>query len=267
MSHLAADQIHVDIIEIGAFKTAALKQSLLSIANAKYDGIAVVGLQTSVITQPLNTLRKQGTVIVGLISDLPVEQREAYIGIDNVAAGRTAARLTGRAHAQKPGRIQLIAGSLEARDHQDRLIGFREVIHVDFPNIELLPTVLTRDDADQVHHAVSAALTADPAVTAIYNVGAGNTGLVKALKHRSEKKRLFCTVHELVPHTRRALINKHLDIVIDQRPEEEIERTLTILKALLDNRMLPPLQELVPTIYVRDNLPAAYHNPSPENRH
>ena len=256
ISHLAADQIRVDIVEIDAFKTVALKRSLLSIAKTEYDGIAVVGLQVPEIIEPLKTLRQQGKVIVGLISDLPAEQREAYIGIDNVTAGRTAARLLGLSHAGKRGRVQLIAGSLEARDHQDRLTGFRDVIGEDFLKIELLPPVLTRDNADEVGGVVSAALTSDPAVTAIYNVGAGNIGLVEAMQHRRPKKRAFCIVHELVSHTRHALENDHLDIVIDQRPDEEIDRALTILKALIDNRIAPPMQELVPTIYVRDNLPS-----------
>ena len=257
ISHLAADQIRVDIVEIDAFKTVALKRSLLSIAKTAYDGVAVVGLQVPEIIEPLNILRQQGKIIVGLISDLPAEQREAYVGIDNVTAGRTAARLLGLSHAGKRGRVQLIAGSLEARDHQDRLTGFRDVIGEDFLKIELLPPVLTRDNADEVGDVVSAALTSDPAVTAIYNVGAGNVGLVEAMQHRRPKKRAFCIVHELVSHTRHALENNLLDIVIDQRPDEEIERALTILKALIDNRIAPPMQELVPTIYVRDNLPSA----------
>lgn len=256
LEHLVADQISIDVIEIDAFEVQGLKRSLLSIADAAYDGIAVVGLQTSEIAEPLRQLQRQGTSIVGLVSDLPVEHRAAYIGIDNVAAGRTAARLLGLSHAGGKGRVQIIAGSLDARDHVDRLRGFREVIAEDYPDIILQGPVMTLDDAGKVGLAVEEALNADPAVTAVYNVGAGNSGLVATLERHEHNERFFCIVHELVPHTHKALLNKHIDLVIDQRPDVEVNRALTILKALIDGRDIPPMQDLVPTIYVRDNLPS-----------
>lgn len=256
LEHLIADQVSVDVIEIDAFEVAGLKNSLLSIVDAAYDGIAVVGLQTAEIAEPLKALRERGTVIVSLVSDLPVDHRAAYIGINNIAAGRTAGRLLGLSHAGRKGRVQVIAGSLEARDHEDRLQGFREVISEDYPDIELLDPVMTRDDAGKVGAVVQQALDAAPDVTAVYNVGAGNSGLVATLEQCTRPERFFCIVHELVPHTHKALLNKHVDLVIDQRPDVEVNRALTILKALIDGRDIPPMQDLVPTIYVRDNLPS-----------
>ncbi len=254
--HLVADQISVDVIEIDAFEVEGLGNSLLSIVDAAYDGIAVVGLQSVDIEAPLRALREQGVVIVGLVSDLPVDYRSAYIGIDNIAAGRTAGRLLGLSHGGRKGRVQILAGSLDARDHADRLRGFREVIGQDYPNIELLEPVMTLDDARKVGAVVQQALTAEPGVTAVYNVGAGNSGLVATLEHCDRPARFFCVVHELVPHTHRALMHKQVDLVIDQRPDVEVNRALTILKALIDGRDIPPMQDLVPTIYVRDNLPS-----------
>lgn len=254
--HLVPDQVSVDVIDIDAFEVEGLKRSLLSLAQGSYDGMAVVGLQTPEIAEPLIQLREQGTSIVGLVSDLAIDQRSAYIGIDNIAAGRTAARLLGMSHAGRKGRVQMIAGSLDARDHTDRLSGFREVLGEDYPNIELPDLILTRDDADKVGAVVKAALMAEPKVTAVYNVGAGNSGLVATLEQCKRPKRFFCIVHELVPHTHKALLNKQIDLVIDQRPDVEVNRALTILKALIDGRDLPPMQDLVPTIYVRDNLPS-----------
>lgn len=256
VDHLVADQVNIDVIEIDAFDVEGLRHSLLSIADKGYDGIAVVGLQTSDLEAPLRQLQDQGACIVSLVSDLPSEQRSAYIGIDNVAAGRTAGRLLGLSHSGRKGRVQMIAGSLDARDHVDRLSGFREVISADYPNIELLGPVMTRDDAASVGAVVREALTASPRITAVYNVGAGNSGLVATLEHCARPKRFFCIVHELVPHTHKALLNKQIDLVIDQRPDVEVNRALTILKALIDGRELPPMQDLVPTIYVRDNLPS-----------
>lgn len=51
-------------------------------------------------------------------------------------------------------------------------------------------------------------------------------------------------------------MERQIDLVIDQRPDVEINRAFTVLRALIDAKDLPPMPELVPTIYVRDNLPA-----------
>ncbi|WP_205737794.1 LacI family DNA-binding transcriptional regulator [Granulosicoccus antarcticus] len=265
VEHLVVDQISVDVSEIDAFDVEGLKHSLLSIVDASYDGIAVVGLQSEEIAEPLRKLQEQGTSIIGLVSDLPVDHRAAYVGINNVAAGRTAGRLLGLSHAGRKGCVQMIVGSLDARDHADRLSGFREVISEDYPNIELLDPIMTRDDAEKVAAVVKEALVAEPKVSAVYNVGAGNSGLVAALEQCTRPKRFFCIVHELVAHTHKALLNKHIDLVIDQRPDVEINRSITILKALIDGREIPPMQDLVPTIYVRDNLPS--HIPDTTLRH
>ncbi|MEP5154029.1 LacI family DNA-binding transcriptional regulator [Planktotalea sp.] len=254
-NHMQSERVTVDVIELAAFSTEGLKNSLQSVIEGNYDGVAAVGLQNDALSAPLKRLREQGVAVIGLVSDLPLEYRAAYIGIDNKAAGRTAARLIGMSHGGSAGRIQLLAGSLEARDHEERVDGFREVIFEDFPNLEILDPIMTHDDASAVRSATADALCANPAITALYNVGAGNSGLIAALEDHSTSASLCCAAHELTAHTRAALQNKTIDFVIDQRPDMEINRAFTVLRALIDARDIPPMPDLVPTIYVRDNLP------------
>jgi len=153
---------------------------------------------------------------VSLVSDLPQSCRSHYVGIDNNKAGRSAARLTGMAHAGLAGRVLIAAGSLDASDHLDRLEGFRSVIEQDFPNIDVLDVM---DKHDQI--------------SAIYNVGAGNEGLIDMLRTVERRQPFCCIVHELIEPTRRALEDGTIDVVIDQRPEIEVDRALTRLKALI----------------------------------
>lgn len=253
---LATQRIHAEVIEFGAFSAASLRASLDALVGSNVDGVAVVGLQAPDIDEPLAALSAQGVPVVGLVSDLPSHHRAAYIGINNTVAGRTAGRLIGLSHGGLAGRVKLLAGSLEARDHQDRLTGCREVLETDFPNLELLPTVMTFDSQARVQTAVEEALIDDSDITALYNVGAGNLGLIIALKKSARQPRFFCLVHELVSHTRTALVDQHIDVVIDQRPDAEINRAVTHLQALVDHRDIPPMQEHVPTVYVRDNVPS-----------
>jgi len=161
------------------------------------------------------------------------------------------------AHGGQSGRAIVLTGSLAAVDHLNRLAGFRAVLEHDFPSIEIAQVIETRDLATKVRETVSAACTPENGITAIYNVGAGNIGLIDALRITTQQQPFCCIVHELVPHTRRALEDGTIDVVIDQRPEIEVNRALAHLRALVDAVPPPPTQELIPAIHVRDNLPNA----------
>ena len=252
--HQQREGVTVEVIKVAAFAVEGLQESLLALLERDIDGIAIVGLQSTALEAPLAQLRARGVAVVGLVSDLPQTSRAAYIGIDNIAAGRTAARTVGLSHGGNSGRVQTFVGSMEARDHAERLSGFREVLEADFPFIEVLDPIMTKDDA-LVLQAQTQELLSNPKLTALYNVGAGNSGLIRALQ-KAKGKRPFCVVHELVAHSRQALLERHIDLVIDQRPDVEINRAFTVLRALIDEKDLPPVPDLVPTIYVRDNLPA-----------
>lgn len=253
--HLSADRVTVEIIEVAAFAVTGLQDSIAELMNKDLDGVAIVGLQSPRLEEPLAALRARGVAVIGLVSDLPQHCRSAYIGIDNSVAGRTAARMVGMAHAGGTGSIQTFAGSMDARDHVERLEGFHEVIAKDFPHITVCDPIMTKDDAAVLLSQTDAVLTGRPEITALYNVGAGNSGLVKAIG-ASKTPRPFCVVHELVTHSRQALQDGLIDLVIDQRPDVEINRAFTMLRALIDDRDLPPMLGLMPTIYVQDNLPA-----------
>ncbi len=261
--HLRVDSVTVDIVDVPAFSVDALHSCIGELTSFDFDGVAIVGLENAKLEQPLADLQARGVEVVGLVSDLPNAFRSAYIGIDNKVAGRTAARMTGLGSGS--GAIQTFVGSLDARDHAERLQGFREVIAADYPQMTVLDPVLTKDDPAVLRSAARHALQKEQTVSAFYNVGAGNVGLVDAIRE-TYVNRPFCVVHELVAHSRQALIDNHIDMVIDQRPDVEVNRAFALLRALIDKRELPPMPDLMPTIYVRDNLPANTFKPAMETQ-
>lgn len=257
--HLKSARVEINVIEIAAFDAAALSDALAGLAADPYDGIAVVGVGLRDAPEPLLRLRNAGTKIVSLVSDLPEDSRDHYIGIDNDKAGRTAARLIGMAHTGRPGgagRVLLATGSPEARDHADRLAGARAVLSADYPGLEVAAVVETRDQPDRMRRVLTDAVTPNAGITAIYNVGAGNDGLIEALQAMDLPQKPFCVVHELSRRTAAAVEAGWIDGVLDQRPEIEMTRALALLRAIVDDLPPPPAPELIPAIYLRDNLPA-----------
>jgi LacI family transcriptional regulator len=251
----ASERVRVEVIEVAAFSVNALQANMKNLLDQSFDGVAIVGLQSQALEAPLAALRARGVAVVGLVSDLPQDQRSAYIGIDNTVAGRMAARMIGMAHGGGHGRVQTFVGSLDAQDHAERFAGFCDVMAADFPDIDVLAPIMTKDDAGVLRARTQTLLIASPEISAVYNVGAGNSGLVAALRD-AQTKRPFCVVHELVSNSRQALLDRHIDLVIDQRPDVEINYAFAVLRSLIDEQEPPLMPDLVPTIYVRDNLPA-----------
>ncbi|WP_417741952.1 LacI family DNA-binding transcriptional regulator [Salipiger sp.] len=252
-SRLKADRISLSIESVEAFDAQALTAKMAALADARMDGVAVVASDDPRTTAAIAELRARNIPVVTLVSDVPSSQRDAYVGIDNVVAGRTVGRLIGMAHGGRAGRVLPVVGALSARDHAERLAGMREVLGGEF---ELAPVVEGRDRFELVETLVREALSRDPEITAIYSAGAGNAGLVRVLEALPPgTARPYVFLHELVPHSRRALEDGLIDVIIDQRPEEEVARVVEHLTLLADRRALLRTDPIVPTIFVRENLP------------
>ncbi|PRY94838.1 LacI family transcriptional regulator [Hasllibacter halocynthiae] len=243
----------LEVLDVPAFSSESLGAALDALDPGSVTGIAVFGAEGIESARALVGLRAAGVRVVTLVSDLPAEQRDAYVGIDNVAAGRTAARFLGRFLDAAPADVMVILGSAIARDHVDRRLGFDMVMRADFPHLTVGASAEGRDDADLVEAIVRGALTGRRPPAAIYAAAAGTRGLVAALK--GLRSRPVTVVHELTPHSRRALEDGLIDLVIDQNPAQEVRMAIGALAALREGRA-PPAAPLTLDIYVRDNLPA-----------
>ena len=250
------DRMKIQVERVAAFDPEALVTCLNRLATTGLDGVALVGIGDSRVDDAVAALRAKGVAVLTMISDLPGSTRDAYIGIDNATAGRTAGGLIALSHGGRAGRVLPIVGALTARDHADRLAGLRQTLAT--TRLTVAPLIEGRDRHDVVETHLRVALAADPGITAIYSIGAGNAGLIRVLSHRSpDRPRPVVVLHELLSHSRDALESGLIDIVIDQRPEDEVARTLTLLRSLADRHPLPDARPIVPAIYIRENLPDA----------
>jgi LacI family transcriptional regulator len=220
------------------------------------DGVALVALDHPAVTEAANALADAGVPVVTLVSDVPRSRRRHFVGIDNFAAGRTAASLVGRFVAGRPGKIGLIAGSLSLRDHLERRSGFEQVIANEFRDLTVLPVREARDDAVLVGEASRELLEQHPDLVAIYNTGGGQAGVISALEDAGRENDIVFVAHELTPTTRRHLIRGTVDAVINQDFGHMARSTARILLALREGRPIVPGQERIRIeIFLRDNMP------------
>ncbi|MSU88038.1 substrate-binding domain-containing protein [Rhodobacteraceae bacterium 2CG4] len=258
----AQDRVAVSLDAVPAFDGAALAGALARLTAESCDCVAFLGVDDPEVAAQVARLSDAGVAVLTVVSDIPSPARAAYVGIDNIGAGRTAGRLMALGHRGRAGRILPLIGTRAAQDHAQRLAGVAQVLDA-AAGIALLPAVETRDDPARMRAAVAQALADAARPTGLYSAGAGNRGLVQAVAALDPAARPLVIVHELVPHSRAALEAGLIDAVIDQKPAEEVAAALDIMRALADGLPVPPAPGITPTIYVKDNLPA---QPAPAPR-
>lgn len=249
------ERVRLSIQHVDTFDGVALAAALEELPSG-IDGVAVVALDHPAVTEAINTLADAGVVVLTLVSDVPNSRRAHFVGIDNFAAGRTAASLIGRFVGSRKGKVGMIAGSLALRDHIERQFGFEQIISREYPNLEVLPVREARDENARVE-AVSRSLLQDhPDLVAIYNAGGGQAGVIAALESSGRESDVIFVAHELTHSTRRHLVRGTVDALINQDAGHMARSTARILTALREGRPIVPGQEHIRIdIFIRDNMP------------
>lgn len=254
-TRMADEKVTIDLRHTDVFEPATLAQTLGQIGDI-YDGAAVVALDHPLVKEAINGLAERGVPVATLVSDVPGSKRSHYVGIDNSAAGRTAASLMGHYLAGRKGKVGLIAGSLSLRDHVERQFGFEQVMLQDFPNLAMLPVREARDDWQRVETIASQLLAEHPDLIGLYNVGGGTRGIVSALESSGRRAHVTYIAHELTDDSRRALVDGTIDIVINQDAGHEVRSAVRVLMAIADNAPIVEAMERIRIdIFIRDNLP------------
>ena len=250
------ERTEIRIVQIPPFDVSALVAALDALQGQDIAGVALVATDAPEVRAAVDRLVSERIPVVTLVSDLTDSTRHHYAGIDNIAAGRTAARLLGRFLGGQEGDITVLAGSMLVRDHRERLEGFSDVMAAEFPRLRLLPVLEGRDDPERARSLVSKALAASATIMGVYSLGAGNRGLIAALKAVRPERELTVVVHELTQYTRAALMDGTIDAVLNQDAGHEVRSAIRVMKAKADGQGVIADQERIRLdIFLKDNLP------------
>src|SRR3954452_13397663 len=165
---LSARRLAVERVTTDVFDPAMLASTLESLVG-DFDGVAVVALDHPSVRAAINDLVDGGTKVVTLVSDVPSSRRHHYVGIDNIAAGRTAGALVGRLVGPRQGKVAIVAGSQGLRDHAERIFGFSQLMASEFSHFDVLPVLEGRDEDDRSEHLVMRLLGDHPDIVGRYN--------------------------------------------------------------------------------------------------
>jgi LacI family transcriptional regulator, galactose operon repressor len=252
---LSARRLAVEMVATDVFDAAVLASSLEALVG-EYDGVAVVALDHPSVRAALNDLVDGGAKVVTLVSDVPSSRRHHYVGIDNIAAGRTAGALVGRLVGPRPGKVAIVAGSQGLRDHAERIFGFNQVMASEFSQLDVLPVLEGRDEDERSEQLLARLLGKHPGIVGLYNVGAGTQGVAKALLDSGREKQIVFVGHDVTVLTRKLLLHGVMDAAISQNPGHEARAAVRVLLALARGEPILSEQEKIRIdIVMRDNLP------------
>lgn len=251
----AGDRVDIEVLDVDVFDGEELATALHGLSG-RTDGVAAVALDHPSVRQAIDDLEASGIPVVTLVSDVPDAGRTRYVGIDNVAAGRTAASLLGRFVGGRAGKVGLVAGSLSLRDHIERQMGFGQVMGRDFPALEVLPVREGRDQDRRVEELVADLLRQHDDIVGIYNAGAGVSGLVAAVTAAGLAHDVVLIAHDLTVETRRYLLDGKVDAIINQDAGHEVRSAIRILLATRERDDVDPdVERIRVDIFIRENAP------------
>jgi LacI family transcriptional regulator len=258
---------------IEGFDANKLAQKLYELRD-QTQAVGLVGLDHPQVRDAIMALRDSGVHVSTLVSDIPISARLGYVGIDNRAAGRLAALLLGRflpQHTER--RVAVFVGSLAYRGHEEREMGFRSLLSEEFPHLRIAHILEIGDDRDRAFAVTQDLLRKEPP-HAIYNIGAGNQGIARALKEArpaearpaeawpnegragkaASAHRIVFVGHDLTEATRRLLLDRTMDAVIDQNPRVEAREIVKLLVAAVKGAPEPSYLPRLQVIF-RENIP------------
>ncbi|MGR3512849.1 MAG: LacI family DNA-binding transcriptional regulator [Paracoccaceae bacterium] len=242
-------------IAVPPFDPRAVVDALDALDPETTDGVAVIGVETPSVRDAVKRTRAKGIAVVALVSDLPSSERDHFVGIDNIAAGRTAAQLMGR-FVRREGRVLVITGSRLARDHLERRKGFDALMAEEFPGLDVVASIEGRDDPDLIRALLPEVFATYPDLRGIYSSAAGNPGLIQYLEETGPHDDLVVVAHELTPASRTALQQGTFDAIINQDTGHIVRSATRLLRATLDKVPFDDTQERIRIdIYLKENLP------------
>jgi LacI family transcriptional regulator len=215
----------------------------------------MIAVDHPICRNAIRQLCEAGMRVITIASDVLQTPRSAYVGVDNRVAGRTAGLVMGRMARSATGAVALFLGSRAYHGHEERAAGFRAVLAEQFPGLTILPAIEMDEDSTTSHAAAARLLQGPEPIVGIYCVGAGRTGIARAVAERGAP-RPFVVFHDLTNLTRNLLAEDVIDVVIDQNARLIGEQSvIRLLGSIASTAPFLTLKYIEPRIILRENIP------------
>ena len=204
------------------------------------DGLALMPLANTLVRDRINTLsEQQGIPVVTFNTDITDANRLAYVGADNIAAGRAAAALLGMV-MQGRGSVLPILGQRSGHyaDSQ-RYTGFLNEMAENFPGIRILHPECSFLDENLAERIASRASHSDEEVNGFYLTSAGREGVYRAVNAAENREKIHIVVHDITEGNVRMVKQGTVDFIIGQDVKTQGTLPIRLLYDYLERHQFP----------------------------
>jgi LacI family transcriptional regulator len=180
------------------------------------------------IAEAIAQLDQQGIPVVTLVTDIPLSKRVAYVGIDNRAAGSTAAYLIDQVLGEEPGDVLIALSRSVFRGEEEREIGFRATMRSRCPDRVLVEQTDTDGLDGTVKESALRALERHPRISSVYSIGGGNRAILEAFDEADRTCRVFLG-HDLDRDNLQLLREERLTAVLHHDLRYDMRRACQVI--------------------------------------
>jgi LacI family transcriptional regulator len=175
---------------------AAIVQALDRIRETGSHGVILKAPDLPEVVAAVDRLAQAGIPVVTIATDLPHSRRRAYVGIDNRAAGETAAYLIGAWLGTLRARVLVTLSSSRFRGEEERETGFRQALRRHHPNLGIVEISEGHGMDRETVALARRALTEDRSIVGAYSIGGANTAVLAAFAEAGRVCMVF-VAHDL----------------------------------------------------------------------
>lgn len=252
---LKADLTEVDYVQIPVDDAHGIAKYLREIDEEQIDGVALMAPESPQVRDAVARLLERNIKVVQFLSGQEKLPEADFVGVDNFAAGATAGKLIGRFTCGAPGKVMVIAETMQSMDSIQRRHGFDTKINEQFANLQCLPSIETHADEARANQIIPRVIDKNPDITAIYVLSSEARVPLAAAAAKVDLANLVVVAHERTPFTEAALDDNRIDAVIAQDPGHAVRSAVRIMRARTDAREPLAAQERIRIeVLLKENL-------------
>ena len=209
------------------FPTADLERRLDQILRRGSDGVILMSPAAERVKTMVDRLEAAKIPVVTLATDLEDTRRTAYVGLNNVRAGETAAwfALKWLSSVTSPNVLMTLRND-RFKGEEDRAEGFRRAFGGACPGAQVIELVEGRDRPSFIASIKSLASTRQ--IDGFYSIGGANRAILEALSQYDMRPKIVIA-HDLEPDNKALLASGNIDLLLYHDFRDDIRNACRII--------------------------------------
>lgn len=239
-----------------------IAQALDRICIRGSHGVLLKAPDVPIVVEAVGRLAARGIPVITVVTDLPSSPRLAYVGLDNEAAGETAAYLIGQwLGSTRRAAVLVSLSSVRFRGEEAREAAFRRALVRDHPKLRIVEVSEGLGVADRTARIVAKRVRENADLVAVYSAGGANIAILAAFEQAGRHCRCFIG-HDLDGDNVALLRQRRINAVLHHDLRHDMRRACLTLMAAhgLQGLESPPGLSNV-DIVTPFNLPEALRTP------